>query len=50
MKEESDCLVEVEDRDGWWVDSEEALGIAEGLVSRRLGRLNVMSTFNRFQS
>jgi hypothetical protein len=48
MKEESDCLVEVEDRDSRGVDSEEALDIAEGLASRRLGRLDVMSTFNRF--
>ena len=37
MKEES-----VDDRDGWGVDSEEALDIAAGLASRRLGRLNVM--------
>jgi len=48
MKEESDCLVEVEDRDSRGVDSEEALDVAEGLASRRLGRLDVMSTFNRF--
>jgi hypothetical protein len=49
MKEESDCLVEVEDRDGWQVDSEEALDIAAGLVLRRLGRLNVMLIVNRFK-
>ena len=49
MKEESDCLVEVDDRDGWRVDSEGALDIAAGLASRRLGRLDVMLVVNRFK-
>jgi len=49
MKEESDCLVEVDDRDGWRVDSEGALDIAAGLASRRLGRLDVMLVVSRFK-
>ena len=41
--------VEVEDRDGWRVDSEEVLDIAAGLASRRLGKLDVMLVVTRFK-
>ena len=42
IDDESDCLVEVDVRDGWRVESERAADTALGLASRRLGRLKVM--------
>ena len=40
--DESECLVEVDDREGWRVESERAFDTTAGLASRTLGRLKVM--------
>jgi hypothetical protein len=42
IEDESDCLVEVEDRDSWRGESGRAVETGVGLASRRLGRLKVI--------
>jgi hypothetical protein len=42
IEDKSDCLVEVEDRDGWRVESDRGFDTAAGLASRRLGKLKVI--------
>ena len=48
IEDESDCLVEIDDRDGWRVESEWTFDTAAGLASRRLGRLKVIFVVDLF--